>query len=111
MARLTNQEMRTFSEALLALYSPMEINALPEHAFRVLKRIIHGDAYSFSHQGSGLYNELLVTDPVYPNQNALFQAFEHYMYQHPSVAAAMRLQTDEALKISDFLSLSQWHRT
>jgi hypothetical protein len=111
MQRLTSHELRFLSEARLELYAPTSIELLPGHLFSVLKRIIPGDAYSFSHQGAGLYNELLVTDPVYPNQNALFQAFATYMYQHPSVAAPMRLQTDEALKLSDFLSLRQWHRT
>ena len=40
-----------------------------------------------------------------------FDVFDSYLYQLPTRAAALNLKTQSALKLSDFASLREWHRT
>ena len=109
MARLRPQELDSLSESLLDLYSPVSAADLPERLFRLLRRFITCDFCSYNEQ-VGSQTHQMVTSPVYMDEKKL-QIFNRYLHQHPSLRAVRATGMQAAVKISDFVTLSEWRRT
>lgn len=109
MTRLRHQELDSFSESLLDLYSPASAADLPERLFRLLRRFIACDFCSYNEQ-VGSQTQRMATSPAYMDEVKL-EIFNRYLHQHPSLRAVRATGTQAAVKISDFATLPEWRRT
>jgi DNA-binding CsgD family transcriptional regulator len=107
MPRLKHFELQALSSTLLELYSPSPQANLPARFFAALKRHLSCDNYcysEFSNQGAAC----MAFEPALRVDT---NVFNHYVDQHPTIAAFIKDQIRSSLKISDFLSLNQWRRS
>jgi DNA-binding CsgD family transcriptional regulator len=109
VTRLKHRQIRNFSKALLELYSPSTVAEFPMRLFHVLRRFFSCDFCCYA-EYAGPLNRRRVTDPMTPEPTK-FDVFDTYLHQLPTRAAALNLRTQSALKLSDFASLREWHRT
>jgi DNA-binding CsgD family transcriptional regulator len=107
MARLNNSELRTFSNTLLELYSPGPQGAFPGRVFAAIERHLSCDHCCY-HEFS---EQTLVRVVHNPDLRLDTNVFNHYVHQHPGLAAVITEQIRSPVKISDFKTLSQWQRT
>jgi DNA-binding CsgD family transcriptional regulator len=103
------QDLNRLSESLHDLYSPVSAAEFPERLFRLLRRFIACDFCSY-HEQAGLQTQRMATSPAYMDEIKL-EIFDRYLHQHPSLRAVRATGTQAAVKISDFLTLTEWRRT
>jgi DNA-binding CsgD family transcriptional regulator len=107
MARLRHQELKTFSEALLELYSPGPYSDFPDRVSAILRRCLSFELLSY-HEIVDNQNQRAL---CYPDTPFDMQAFEAYLDQHPTWNAFTRDHMESSVKISDFLTCNEWERT
>lgn len=107
MPRLKHSELRAFSQTLVDLYSPGPHAAMPARAFAALERHLSCDHCCY-HEFS---DQTLVRAVHKPDLPLDTDIFSYYVDQHPGLAAIIGKQIRTSVKISDFKTLSQWHRT
>ena len=102
-------DLDSLSESLHDLYSPVSAAEFPERVFRLLRRFIACDFCSYNEQ-VGSQTQRMATNPAYLDEIKL-EIFNRYLHQHPSLRAVRATGTQAAVKISDFVTLTEWHRT
>jgi DNA-binding CsgD family transcriptional regulator len=107
MARLRHQELKAFSEALLELYSPRPLADFPDNVSASLRRCLSFDSIAY-HEIVDNQNQRAISYPEIPFD---LQAFETYLDQHPNWNAFTRDRVESSVKISDFVTRSDWERT
>jgi DNA-binding CsgD family transcriptional regulator len=107
MARLRHRELKTFSEALLELYSPGPYSDFPDRVSAILRRCLSFELLSY-HEIVDNQNQRAL---CYPDTPFDLQAFEAYLDQHPTWNAFTRDHMESSVKISDFLTRNEWERT
>lgn len=103
------QDLDTLSESLHDLYSPVSAAEFPERLFRLLRRFIACDFCSYNEQ-VGSQTQRMATSPAYMDEIKL-GIFNRYLHQHPSLRAVRATGTQAAVKISDFVTLTEWRQT
>lgn len=103
------QDLASLSESLHDLYSPVSAAEFPERLFRLLRRFIACDYCSYSEQ-VGAQTQRMATSPACMDEIKL-EIFNRYLHQHPSLRAVRATGTQAAVKISDFVTLTEWRRT
>jgi DNA-binding CsgD family transcriptional regulator len=106
--RLKPEELRNFSEALLLIHSPRDLEAIPRAAFAALKRIIPGDLVAYNEFHA--HGTIAIGDPETPDPRYI-EVFEAFMHEHPSLSHILKTGSEKAARISDFSSNARWHST
>jgi DNA-binding CsgD family transcriptional regulator len=109
MARLRLPELKRFSKAVLDLYFPRAGTAFSSSLFAAVRRLIGCDFYCYA-EYAGEINRQRVTWPA-TAEPTLFDVFDRYLDQLPTLSAIRRLRIDSPVRISDFATLREWHRT
>jgi DNA-binding CsgD family transcriptional regulator len=109
MARLRIRELKAFSRALLDLYSPSPELAFPAVVFSSVRRLLSCDFYCYAEYIGGR-NKRRVTLPV-TEEPTRFDIFDRYLDQLPSLNSIRKFGINYSVRISDFMSLREWHCT
>jgi DNA-binding CsgD family transcriptional regulator len=107
MARLRHQELKAFAEALLELYSPGPLADFPDKVSAGLRRCLSFESLAY-HEIIDNQNQRVIS---YPEILFDLKAFETYLDQHPNWNAFTRDRVESSVKISDFVTRSEWERT
>jgi DNA-binding CsgD family transcriptional regulator len=106
VARLANSDQETLSRVLLELYQPCTLEDFPGRLFAALRRCLSGDLYCYTelHPNGAIR---IVAEPAYRASAELFTRNAH---QSPSVNMIVTQKVLSPVKISDFVSLTEWQR-
>jgi DNA-binding CsgD family transcriptional regulator len=104
---LSCSDLANLSKALIELHTPGSHTDFPSRLFASLRICFTCDFYS--------YNELTEKSvervEIYPNWDQDLEVFKTYVHEHPCLNAIHQKRLSSAVKISDFVNLTQWHRT
>jgi DNA-binding CsgD family transcriptional regulator/PAS domain-containing protein len=98
---------RNLSRALLELHSPGPHTDFPTRLFASLRLCFACDFYSFNEWTDKNVERI----EIYPNWDVSLKVFKDYLSEHPSIEAIYRKRLKSAVKVSDFVSLTQWRQT
>jgi DNA-binding CsgD family transcriptional regulator len=105
--RLSHSQLKAFSAAALSFSRPVTLAELPDRVFETLRPFLPCDYYA--------YHEFTKFTPVrnvmLPNYGPDIETFAELIDQHPSIRQIRAQRLESAVKISDFVSLRQFHRT
>ena len=98
---------RNLSKALLELHSPGPQADFPTRLFASLRICFACDFYSFNEWTDKNVERI----EIYPNWDVSLKLFKDHLSKHPSIDAIYRKRLKSAVKVSDFVSLTQWRQT
>jgi DNA-binding CsgD family transcriptional regulator len=105
--RLSHAQINAFSAATLSLSRPVTLEEFPSHIVQAMRPFLPCDCYA--------YHEFTKFTPVrnvmLPNYGPDIEIFSELIHQHPSIRQIRGRKLESAVKISDFASLRQFHRT
>jgi len=101
-------QLKTFSEALLLIHSPLDLPSIPHATIEALEKLLPGDCVAYNE-----FHGARVVNISAPNQldDDTMQAFEAYLGEHPSVNHILNTKTPDAVRLSDVSSHRQWRAT
>jgi DNA-binding CsgD family transcriptional regulator len=98
---------RNLSRALLELRNPGPNIDFPTRLFASLRLCFACDFYSFNEWKDKNVERI----EIYPNWDVSLKLFKDYLSEHPSVEEIYQKRLKSAVKVSDFVSLTQWRQT
>jgi DNA-binding CsgD family transcriptional regulator/PAS domain-containing protein len=104
---LTCSVARNLSRALLELHNPGPHVDFPSRLFACLRLCFTCDFYSYNEWTDKNVERV----EIYPNWDVSLKTFRDYRSEHPAIDAIFRKRLRSAVKVSDFVSLTQWHKT
>ncbi len=109
MTRLRHRDLDTFSQALLTLYAATDAETLSARILAALRGLFDCDFASFSlmdlRQASFHASALAPLVPDWPGT----ETHQRHLSSDPAAAHIMRTREPYAVKISDFVSLREYH--
>ncbi|XHR28614.1 MAG: response regulator transcription factor [Chthoniobacteraceae bacterium] len=109
--RISSELLSRLSSAILRLYSPSLPKDVPENFLRAVRGLLGCENMSYTEFGKNHYSYLLEPKIGPEISPAIQEAFGTYAAQHPSISYIRQTKSREAVKISDFLSATEWYRT
>lgn len=97
---------RNLSKALFELHSPGPYADFPTRLFTSLRLCFACDFYSFNEWTDKNVERI----EIYPNWDLSLKLFKDYLSKRPSIDAIYRKRLKSAVKVSDFVSLTQWRQ-
>jgi DNA-binding CsgD family transcriptional regulator len=97
---------RNLSRALLELHNPGPNIDFPTRLFASLRLCFACDFYSFNEWTDKNVERI----EIYPNWDVSLKMFKDYLSEHPSIEAIYQKRLKSAVKVSDFVSLTQWRQ-
>ena len=94
------------SKALLELHSSGQHTDFPTRLFASLRLCFACDFYSFNEWTDKKVERV----EIYPNWDVSLKLFKDYLSEHPSINAIYQKRLKCAVKVSDFVSLTQWRQ-
>jgi len=110
MQQLKNSEARAVLRFLQEAYSVGAVDMLAHYLVSALQPIIPADGLSYNQVNPSARRIAWVRKPGVTLPDAE-QIFGRFMMDHPAIAHRHRTHTGEALRISDFLTTREFHRT
>ena len=104
---LSCSDLANLSRALIELHTPGSHTDFPSRLFASLRICFTCDFYSYNE----LTDKSVERVEIYPNWDKNLEVFKACAHEHSSINASYRKRLHSAVKISDFVSLTQWHRT
>jgi DNA-binding CsgD family transcriptional regulator len=104
---LSCSDVANLSRALIELHTPGSHTDFPSRLFASLRICFTCDFYSYNE----LTDKSVERVEIYPNWGKDLEVFKNYVHEHPSINAIYQKRLRSAVKISDFVNLTQWHRT
>jgi DNA-binding CsgD family transcriptional regulator len=113
MDRLTSKQLRKFLNFLRGSYACHDQEAVVTHLIRGISRLIPSEvtAYAEVDLGSGRLLETSRVEPADADFPGNRQIFERHMAGHSTLAYFQQTGDGHAVKVSDFLTQRQFHRT
>src|SRR5437762_8027188 len=112
MGRLANRDLRTLLESVATLHENASQSTLPERLFRAISNAISCEILAIDGwKGSGHFTGKLWYKPDHWMTPELAEVFGAYANDHPLVIPAIVERYPSALRISDYLTTRQFHRT
>lgn len=99
------------SEFLLELYRQRDLAAFPHWLVQALGTLIGAEQVTWNELAPSLPWSRLVATPALEDPPAAERVFARHMLSHPCIRHVFATGDTRALKISDFLSPTQYHRT
>jgi DNA-binding CsgD family transcriptional regulator len=110
MERLRNEELSRLREYLQEVSVLCDLDGFPGVAIRALQKLVPADIISYNEIDPQTSKVFTVADPpYYESLPDIHGEFEHLMRDHPLIRHYYETRDGHALKISDFLSQSQFH--
>jgi DNA-binding CsgD family transcriptional regulator len=105
---LNGRQLKSFSEALLLIHSPLDLRSVPEAALAALQRLVPGDCYAYNE-----FHEDRVLNISTPNQleGDRMLAFQTYIGEHPAMQYILKTKEADAVRLSDVASHRRWRAT
>jgi DNA-binding CsgD family transcriptional regulator len=105
---LKASQLKTFSEALLLIHSPLDLESIPHATLAALEKLLPGDCFAYNE-----FHRDRVVNISTPNQldDDTMLAFEAYLGEHPSIKHITTTGTTDAVRLSDVSSLRNWRAT
>jgi DNA-binding CsgD family transcriptional regulator len=97
---------RNLSKALLELHNPGPHTDFPARLFASLRLCFNCDFYTFNEWTDKNVERV----EIYPNWDASLKLFKDYLNENPAIDAIYRRRLKSAVKMSDFVSLTQWRQ-
>ena len=94
------------SKALLELHSSGPHTDFPTRLFASLRLCFTCDFYSFNEWTDKKVERI----EIYPNWDVSLKLFKDYLSEHPSINTIYQRRLKSAVKVSDFVSLTQWRQ-
>ena len=94
------------SKALLELHSSRPHTDFPTRLFASLRLCFSCDFYSFNEWTDKKVERI----EIYPNWDVSLKLFKDYLSEHPSINTIYQRRLKSAVKVSDFVSLTQWRQ-
>jgi len=91
----------------MELHNPGPHTDFPTRLFASLRTCFTCDLYSYNE----LTDKSVERVEIYPNREDDLKTFKTYVHEHPSLNPIYQKRLRGAVKISDFVSLNQWHCT
>ena len=104
---LTSSVARNLSKALLELHSAGPHTDFPARLFATLRLCFNCDFFTFNEWTDKNVERI----EIYPNWDSSLKLFKDYLSEHSSIEASYRRRLKSAVKVSDFITLTQWRRT
>jgi len=104
---LTSSVARNLSKALLELHSHGPHTDFPARLFASLRLCFNCDFYSFNEWTDKNVERI----EIYPNWDGSLKLFKDYLSEHSSIDTIYRRRLKGAVKVSDFVTLTQWRQT
>lgn len=108
MKRETQPELE---QVLPALYELQSLETLPGHCVAVLEQLLPGDSASYNEVNLRRSRLVHVQGGSMEMNRGLIEAFEAHVREHPVIEDYRQTGIGDARAISDFLSVSELHRT
>jgi DNA-binding CsgD family transcriptional regulator/PAS domain-containing protein len=97
---------QSLSKALLELHSSGPHTDFPTRLFASLRLCFTCDFYSFNEWTDKKVERV----ELYPNWDVSLKLFKDYLSEHPSINTIYQKRLKSAVKVSDFVSLTQWRQ-
>jgi DNA-binding CsgD family transcriptional regulator/PAS domain-containing protein len=97
---------QSLSKALLELHNSGPRTDFPTRLFASLRLCFSCDFYSFNEWTDKKVERI----EIYPNWDVSLKLFKDYLGEHPSINAIYQKRLKSAVKVSDFVSLTQWRQ-
>jgi DNA-binding CsgD family transcriptional regulator/PAS domain-containing protein len=97
---------QSLSKALLELHNSGPHTDFPTRLFASLRVSISCDFYSFNEWTDKKVERI----EIYPNWDVSLRLFKDYLSEHHSINAIYQKRLKSAVKVSDFVSLTQWRQ-
>jgi DNA-binding CsgD family transcriptional regulator/PAS domain-containing protein len=97
---------QSLSKALLELHNSGLHTDFPSRLFASLRLCFSCDFYSFNEWTDKKVERI----EIYPNWDVSLKLFKDYLGEHPSINAIYQKRLKTAVKVSDFVSLTQWRQ-
>ena len=97
---------QSLSKALLELHNSGPHTDFPTRLFASLRVSFSCDFYSFNEWTDKQVERI----EIYPNWDVSLKLFKDYLSEHPSINAIYQKRLKSAVKVSDFVSLTQWRQ-
>jgi DNA-binding CsgD family transcriptional regulator len=105
---LNASQLKTFSEALLLIHSPLDLSSIPQASIAALEKLLPGDCYAYNE-----FHEDRVVNISTPNEldSDTISAFHTYIGEHPAMIHIMETRTSDAVRLSDISTHRKWRAT
>ena len=111
MLRLRQHDLRSLLEFLRQAYAAQDLNAFRTHVVRGIATLVPSDITAYNEVNLRTqHNEVVYDRPDAMSLPDGERIFDRYIPEHPLIKFSKRRQGHGAVKISDFLSVSQFHR-
>jgi DNA-binding CsgD family transcriptional regulator len=98
---------QNLSKALLELHKTGPHTDFPARLFASLRLCFNCDFYTFNEWTDKNVERI----EIYPNWDVSLKLFKDYLGEHPTIEAIYRRKLKSAVKVSDFVCLTQWRQT
>lgn len=105
--RVPSELLTRLSAGILRLYAPAAPNEIPTKFLNVVRTMVGCENLSYNEFENDQFS--CVLDPVVAP--ALSDVFTVLADQHPSISYIRKTKSQQAVKISDFVTASEWCRT
>jgi DNA-binding CsgD family transcriptional regulator len=106
--KLNASQLKTFSEALLLIHSPLDLDSIPQAVLAAMEMLLPGDCYAYNEFHGNRVLNISLPDPLDAES---ISAFQTYLGEHPSVNHIMQTHTTDAVRLSDMSSHQKWRAT
>ena len=111
MNRLSHTDLENALAFTARLHSCREADELRRLTVRGISELIGADSVTFEHFAPNVPRLWAVSEPDEPYQPWMWEIFLAHLHEHPAIMHYRATGDPAPLKISDFLSVRDWHRT
>lgn len=111
MDRLTSQDLQTLMEFVRDAYALRDVDGFSAHVVEALPRLVRSDHTSYAEIDFGSRRVVRVSNPSgrgFPDADRVFETLIH---ENPVLEHHRRTGDGKALRISDFVTRREFHRT
>lgn len=109
MTPLSHEEHLEVLACIHALYGCRSLEAFPAHALAAIGTLVPTTLAAFNEVNLVRGRTLMVMDRSLARQDDVVAAWDHHRDEHPLVRYVMQTGDGQAIKVSDFLSESEFH--
>jgi len=110
MQRLNRREVGTVLDCLRTIYAALDLDAFPRQIIAALRRVVSAPFGSYNEIERGAARIQYVVEPAEAKVPHLELAVREYQQEQPVVANYLRTGDGSPRKLTDFLTLQNFHR-
>lgn len=110
MERLSQRDLGAFLSFLREIYADLDLENFAAHVVSALPKVVPSEWTSYNEVNPQSQTVTYIMEPVPSDSPESERAFERHVHEHPLVRHYQRTRDGKAVKISDFLTQSEFHR-